>query len=237
MGFPDRANKHFYDSKIVLDTKIYQIWTLLYETLLHQLRNDHQLTKRLSGELIELSTSYGHLYCICTGKILRGWSIFQEGNLIDGINDMKNSIDVFKELGMVLIIPYYIGLLVEAYLKLGEIETALKLLDEEMDVIMKNGLLWHEPEFNRLKGALLFAKSNETEAEAYFLKAIEAAQRQKAKLWEIRTVNDYCRLMINQGRHAEANKMLTRIYNWFTEGFDTKDLIEAKALLDELSQN
>jgi predicted ATPase len=146
-----------------------------------------------------------------------------------------------------------LALLAEAYEKAGQIEQGFTTLAEALTVVDKTGERYYEAELYRLKGELtLQSKASlgqvqdksqasqspsevEQEAEAYFLKAIEIAQKQQAKSLELRAVMSLARLWRQQGKTAEARQMLAEIYGWFTEGFDTKDLQEAKELLDELS--
>jgi len=135
----------------------------------------------------------------------------------------------------------------------GEAEAGLSVLTEALEVVYKTGECFQEAELYRLKGELMLQQfkvqgstfkvensqsaihNPQSEAEACFLKAIEVAQSQKAKSWELRAATSLARLWQHQGKRAEAHKLLSEVYNWFTEGFDTKDLQEAKALLEELA--
>ena len=155
--------------------------------------------------------------------------------------------------------PYFLALLAEAQGKTGCGEGELTVLDEALEVVDRTGVRLGEAEIYRLRGELTLQQQSrerraesmrqksdqpnpyfqipyhESEAEAYFLKAIEVARRQHAKSWELRAVVSLSRLWQRQGKKIEAHQMLSEIYNWFTEGFDTKDLQEAKVLLEELS--
>ena len=113
----------------------------------------------------------------------------------------------------------------------------LSVLAEALAQVEKTDERYYEAELRRLKGELLLMQGVETEAEASFHKAIEVARRQQAKSWELRATVSLCRLWQEQGRMAEARQMLAEIYGWFTEGFDTPDLQEAKMLLEELSRS
>jgi predicted ATPase len=150
----------------------------------------------------------------------------------------------------------FLALLAEALGKRGQVEDGLRTLTEALETSEKTGDRFSETELYRLKGELTLQKfqvSNSTfrvaspqlltpnpqaeaEAEACFQHAIEVAQRQQAKSLELRAVTSLARLWQQQGKRAEAHKLLSEIYHWFTEGFDTKDLQEAKALLDELEE-
>ena len=121
----------------------------------------------------------------------------------------------------------------EAYGKLGQAEEGLALLAEALASAYSSGERYYEAELYRLKGELLLMLGDEQEAEASFFEAIEVARQQSAKSWELRATVSLCRLWQKQGKR-EAGQLLAEVYNWFSEGFDTPDLIEARALLDEL---
>jgi predicted ATPase len=133
-------------------------------------------------------------------------------------------------------------LLAEAYGKTGQVEKGLTALTEALAAVDSTGERWYEAELYRLKGQLRLQsqvpspKSQVEEAEACFLKAIEIARKQQAKSLELRAVMSLSRLWQQQGKKEEARQMLAGVYTWFTEGFDTKDLQEAKVLLAELER-
>ena len=133
--------------------------------------------------------------------------------------------------------PYYLAVLAEAHRKTGLANEGLSVVTEALDAGHRTGERAREAELYRLKGELLLALSaeNHGEAEAYFRQALEVAHRQSAKAWELRAVMSLSRLWQHQGKKEEARRMLAEIYNWFTEGFDTADLQDAKVLLEELS--
>jgi predicted ATPase len=144
--------------------------------------------------------------------------------------------------------PYFLALLAEAYGKAGQVAEGLGVVAEALAAVDKAGERLWEAELHRLKGELSLQSrqvtdtspgqskdtSPQTEAEACLLKAIAVARQQQAKSWELRAVMSLARLWQQQGKKAEAHQLLAPVYHWFTEGFDTKDLQEAKALLDEL---
>ena len=148
---------------------------------------------------------------------------------------------MYKATGTKGFTPYFHTLLAEAYLKDGNAEEGLPLLAEAVAVIQRSSEQQHEVGVYRLKGELILQQSKvegskvEEEAEACFLLAIEIAQKQQAKSWELRTATSLARLWQQQEKRAEARDLLAPVYNWFTEGFDTADLQDAKELLDALS--
>jgi predicted ATPase len=133
--------------------------------------------------------------------------------------------------------PYGLALLAEAYAKVGQREEGLTLLAEALAVTHDSGERRWDAELYRLNGELLMARSAEDDAEAEtcFRQALEIARGRQAKSWELRAAMSLSRLWQRQGKRHEARNLLAPIYSWFTEGFDTADLQEAKALLEELS--
>jgi predicted ATPase len=133
--------------------------------------------------------------------------------------------------------PYFLGLLAESYIKTSQIEEGLTAVSAALDLVDKISEGQYEAELHRLKGELLLQQSpnNATEAASCFQKAIAIAQNQSAKSWELRAATSLARLWQSQGKHQDAYDLLAPVYGWFTEGFDTADLQDAKALLDELA--
>jgi len=132
--------------------------------------------------------------------------------------------------------------LAEAYRKDGQVEEGLTTVVEALAFVERTEERFYEAELHRLKGELTLKKSKVkgrksevVEAEAYFLKAIEVARKQEAKSWELRAAMSLARLWQKQGKRLEAQELLAPVYNWFTEGFDTKDLQDAQALLKNLT--
>ena len=127
--------------------------------------------------------------------------------------------------------------LIEAYARVGRADQTLAMIDEALAGFETSGARLSEAELYRLKGeaTMMHEPSATAEAEACFRKAIEVAKAQSAKWWELRATTSLARLLAKEGKREEARLMLAEIYNWFTEGFDTADLKDAKALLDELS--
>ena len=131
--------------------------------------------------------------------------------------------------------PHHTALVARAYETAGQIDEALTLLDDAMTIADKTGERWFAAELNRHKGELLLRQGHTEAAEELYRKALSIAGEQGAKLWELRAAASLARLRCDQGRRTEARELLAPVYGWFTEGFDTPDLVEAKALLDELS--
>jgi predicted ATPase len=152
---------------------------------------------------------------------------------------MQQGLATYRAIGAGLGLTHYLALLAEAYAQAGQTAAGLAVVAEAPDVVAKHGERFCEAELYRLQGELLLAqegtKQKRVEAETCFRQALDAARRQQAKLLELRAAMSLSRLWQQQDKRNEARELLAPIYGWFTEGFDTADLQEAQALLDELS--
>ena len=209
--------------------------------MLHQYRREGPLTQERAEATITLSTELGFPYFLTAGSILQGWSLAEQGQAEEGIAQIRHDLAAHQATGAKLQRPYGLALLAEAYRKGGQVEEALSVLAEALEVVYQTKQRHWEAELFRLKGELTLAQSSVQglgssvkEAEECFLKAIEIARKQQAKSLELRAAMSLSRLWRQQGKKTEAHKLLSDVYNWFNEGFDTKDLQEAKALLEEL---
>jgi predicted ATPase len=139
-------------------------------------------------------------------------------------------------MGSTVFLPQYLVYLANAHAQLGQIDDAWRCIDEAM-IVEASGETWYEAEVNRVAGetALMAPKPDAAKAAAYFDRALAIARQQQAKSWELRAAMSMARLWRDQGKRDEARDLLAPVYGWFSEGFDTLDLIEAKALLNELT--
>jgi predicted ATPase len=147
---------------------------------------------------------------------------------------LRSGLTAYRTTGQQAWMPYFISLLAAASDIAGQFEEALALLDEALQSAERTGERWFAAELNRQKGQLLLQQGHTEDAEQLYRKALRIAVEQEAKLWELRAATNLAWLHRDQGRKAEARDLLAPVYGWFTEGFDTQDLKEAKALLDEL---
>ncbi len=149
---------------------------------------------------------------------------------------MQQGLAAWRTTGAAVFQPYGLALLAKASAQVGQPEAGLALLTEALAMANDKGECRWDAELYRLKGEILLVRSAEhhTEAEACFCQALDIARRQQAKSWELRAAISLARLWQRQGKHAAAHELLAPIYGWFTEGFDTADLQEAKVLLEEL---
>ena len=171
------------------------------------------------------------------GTILWGWALVEQGQREEGITQMRQGLAALKATGTELDRPRLLALLAEAYGSVGQTEAGLTTLTEALATAHKTGGLLWEAELHRLKGELLLTLSAEkhAEAETCFHQALDLAHRQQAKSLELRAAMSLARLWQQQGKRDDAYALLAPIYGWFTEGFDTADLQDAKALFEALA--
>jgi predicted ATPase len=202
----------------------------------HQFRREMGAAQERAEAAIRLAQEQGFPYWMAIGSLLRGWALAHQGQAKEGIEQLTQGLSAFRATGAEHLQPYWLALLAEAHGTLGEPEEGLAVLAEALTLVDTTGERWYEPELYRLKGELLLQQSsdNHTEAEPYFHQAIGIAQNQQAKSFELRAATSLARLWQQQGKRQEAYDLLAPVYGWFTEGFDTADLIDAKALLDAL---
>ncbi len=213
--------------------------------------------------MIALGREHGFALYVAVGTVTQGCVLVQRGELEEGIVLLTTGLAQYRATGSQILVPFFLGFLAEAYWRLDKVKEGLEVLSEALRLSETNFDRFWEAELYRLKGELVLqsevrspkskvqdqeenrkAKGKgqklpipnpQSEAEACFLKAIEIARQQGAKSLELRAVMSLSRLWQRQGKKPEARQMLAEIYEWFTEGFDTKDLQEAKALLATLT--
>jgi predicted ATPase len=188
------------------------------------------------AQLAAVATEQGFAFWRAQGTIYRGWVEIKKGNVAEGISLLRTGSAAYRATGAEIYVPHHIALLAAAYEILGQIEESLTLLDEASQIIERTGERWLEAELRRYKGQLLLRQGNTEAAEELYRNALGIAMKQQAKLWELRAALSLARLRRDQGRRAEARDVLAPVYGWFTEGFDTVDLKDAKALFAELSE-
>ena len=193
---------------------------------------------------LALSAKHGFAWWTAMGNIFHGKALAALGQPAEGIVQIRQGIMDYQALGAATWVPYYLALLAEEHGRVGDVEEGLVVVAEGLGRVEKTGERWSEAELYRLKGELLLEKfkaqslqfkEGTEEAEVCFHEAIVIAQKQEAKSWELRAATSLVRLWQGQGKRTEAHALLAPVYNWFTEGFDTADLKDAKTLLDELT--
>ncbi len=174
-------------------------------------------------------------FWIAVGTIYRGWLKAKNGDVAEGISLLRSGSAAYHATGAELWMPPFITLLARACEIAGQVEEAVTLSDGALQTVERTGERWLEAELYRHKGQLLLQQGHSEAAEELYCKALSIAREQEAKLWELRAALSLARLRRDQGRPAEARDLLAPVYGWFTEGFGTPDLKEAKALLVELA--
>ena len=158
-----------------------------------------------------------------------------EGRPDEALPLLTRGLEAYRATGAGVWLPYFLSILGDAYIQAGRLDDASNALGEGLAIAETSNELCHKAELLRLNGELLLTGSHKADAaEDCFRQAIETARRQLSKAWELRATTSLARLCIRQGRHDEARRLLSGIYGWLTEGFDTPDLRSATALLDEL---
>jgi predicted ATPase len=204
-------------------------------TLLRSLVGEDAALDEWADQLVAVATEQGFPYWRAQGTIFRGWVAVKNGDVTEEISLLRSGSTAFRATGAELWMPHYIALLARAADIAGQIEEAVTLVDDALQIVERTGERWFVAELYRHKGQLLLRQGHSEAAEELYRKALSVAEEQAAKLWELRAAASLARLRCDQGRRAEARDLLAPVYGWFTEGFDTFDLKEAKALLDELT--
>ncbi|MBI3245622.1 MAG: AAA family ATPase [Deltaproteobacteria bacterium] len=246
LGYPDQALQRCQEA-LTLAQKLSHPHSLAmalnFAGFLQSFRQEGRPAQDRAEAAIALSTEQGFANWLAWGIIVRGWSLAEQGQEEEGIAQMRQGLDAYRATGSELAQTCFLALLAEGCRKVGQTEEGLSVLAEALAAVDKTDERFYEAELYRIKGELTLQQSKVEsgewkveEAEACFLKAIAIAQKQQAKSLELRAVMSLARLWQQQGKKETARQMLAEIYGWFTEGFDTKDLQEARALLEELKQ-
>jgi predicted ATPase len=214
-----------------------QALALSYAAMLHQFCGDWRSAAARAEAAMALCTEKGFAYYLAWGTIMQGWALVVQAQREDGITQMHQGLTALQATGAKRALPYYLALLAEAYEKAGQPGEGLLVLAEACAAVQKTVERRWKAELYRLKGKLLLKQGDPDahEVETCFAQALNIARRQHAKSLELRAAMSLSRLWQQQGKHVQARQRLAEIYDWFTEGFDTADLQEAKALLEELS--
>jgi len=236
LGRPDKALQLInealrrgrqFENPLNLALVLFQAATLRYQ------RREPEAALEVSKALITLAEEHSLREWEASGRSLHGWALAQSGLAESGILELEKNATLVPAVGRIQTAE----LLVQVNMVVGRADRALELTHETLARAKRTGLHEDDAELHRLKGetTLLRDASATAAAEECFRKAIEIAKEQSAKWWELRATTSLARLLAKQGKRDEARAMLAEIYNWFTEGFDTADLKDAKALLEELS--
>jgi predicted ATPase len=238
LGFPDQASA--WSSAAVAEARrlahapslALSLWV---GAILLSLVGDDAALDEHADELVSVAAEQGFSLYRAVGSIYRGWVKVKSGDVAEGISLLRSGSTAYRATGAKAVMPHFVALLAKGCEIAGQIEEAVTNIDEGLQIIERTGERWLAAELNRHKGQLLLRQGHPEAAEERFRKALSIAAEQGAKLWKLRAAVSLARLRRDQGRRAEARDLLAPVYGWFTEGFRTPDLKEAKALLDELT--
>jgi predicted ATPase len=239
-GYPDQARRCIDETVAVgreLGHPQILAFALCGAAVVEHLRRDTQLTRQHAEAAMELCREQGLPFYHALGRVLRGWALVEEGRAPEGIAEMREGLRAYRSTQARWTEPYLLALLAEAYGNAGQPHEGLRVMAEALDVIRETQECAWEAELYRIEGELLLnsgAPRARPEPEERFRRAIDTARRQEAKSWELRAAMSLGRLWQGQGKRDAARQLLTQVYGWFTEGFDTGDVQEATAMLRDL---
>jgi predicted ATPase len=205
--------------------------------MLLSIGGDNQDLDERVDELVAVAAEQAFPQWHAFGTIYRGWVKAKNGDVVEGISLLRSGSAAYRASGAELLMPHHTALLARACNIAGQIEEALTHLDDALQIAGRTGERWLEAELHRQKGELLLRQGQSEAAEELYCKALSIAKDQEAKLWELRAAVSLARLRRDQDHPVEAHEILAPVFGWFTEGFDTQDLQNAKVLLDELNEH
>jgi predicted ATPase len=240
LGYPEQALTHIHNA-LALAHELSHPYSLgfarIWAAWVYQCRRDVPAVHKHAEAAITLSTEQGFPLWAAYGTIFRGWALAMQGQGEEGMAQVLQGIASFRATGQAQIVPYLCTVLADVADHLGHTEDGLQALVEAHTLVEQQEERWWEAEVARLQGVVLLRQTEtpQAEAEAWLQRALDVARRQEAKSLELRAAMSLSRLWQQQGQQAEARALLAPISGWFTEGFDTADLQEAKTLLEELA--
>jgi class 3 adenylate cyclase/predicted ATPase len=239
LGYPDAARADA-EQALRAAREIGQAGTLMYAMsiapLTHFLSGDYGEANTLAEEVIALADERGVLFWKALGTMNRGSILALTGSPAEAIKTITSGIAGWRSTGATVWMPLFLSYLAKAHAALDQFEEAWRCIDEALTAVEATQERWCEADIHRIAGelTLLSPERDAAKAKACFERALAVARQQRAKSWELRAAMSMARLWRDQGKRNEARELLAPVYGWFTEGFDTLDLKEAKALLDEL---
>jgi predicted ATPase len=240
LGYPQQALESMKRASILAEELSHpysQAWVLTSSAWLHLYRREGRLAQQCAEAAIAISDDQGFLLVSALGTMLRGAAFVEQGEGERAVAELNRGLVAWRATGSELGRPLILSFLAPAHVQRGQLGEAQSVLGEALALVEKTDERLHEAELYRQRGDFLLVAPDEnpTAAATFFRRAIEIARHQSARSLELRATRALSRLLQEQGKKGEARKMLADIYGWFTEGFDTADLKEAKELLDELS--
>jgi predicted ATPase len=238
LGYPEQALRHSGQAIAIAEDTSHpfsRAVALAWTTSLHQLRGETRRTQELAETMLAFASEQVFPFMVAYAMVFRGWALVELGQRMEGFAQLREGVVAYRSTGVEIETSHWLSLLAEACRDTGRTEEGLRLIAEALDHIAQTGVVYYEPELWRLEGELRLRQdpADAQRAEACFRRAIEIARGQLAKSWELRAATSLARLWHDQGKRLEAQALLSPVYDWFTEGFDTADLKEAKGLLTE----
>jgi tetratricopeptide (TPR) repeat protein len=241
LGYPEQALTSVHTARALAQQLSYPFclaYALDFAIGLHQLRREAQVVQTRAEELRTLAQAQALPLWVAWAMVLHGWARTMQAHSARGIAQMWEGLAAWRAAGSDLNRPWLLALIAEAYGQAGQADEGLAVLTEALALVEKTDERWYKAELYRLKGELLLApartRDGVEEAEECFCQALSIARHQQARSWELRAAMSLGRLWQRQGQCAAARQLIAEVYGWFTEGFDTADLHDAKVLLKEL---
>ncbi|MBI3330002.1 MAG: hypothetical protein HYZ81_25260 [Nitrospinae bacterium] len=246
LGYPDQGQQRLQEVLPLAQALSHPFslaMAMVESAIAHLMRREADATQARAEAAIAISAEQGFPLWLAFGPVLRGWALAVQGQDEEGIEQLRQGLAAWRAIGNEFIRPWILAMLAEAYALSGQTEAGLAAVAEALATVEATGERFWEAELHRLRGELLlrhavgagFKPAPTEEAEACFQQALDIARRQGAKTYELRAAVSLSRLWQQQDKREAARQLLAEIYGWFTEGFDTTDLKEARALLDTLS--
>jgi len=205
---------------------------------LHLLRGEAHAAREQAEALIALATTHTLPQFLAAGRFNLGWALSAQGQGDEGVTLLCQSVTDMRATGNHTAAPQFLPVLAEAYGALGQVDAGVSIVTEALELVEQTGVRVYEAETHRIKGTLLLhqAVPDAAQAESCFHQALALARQQQARSWALRAAMSLSCLWQQQGKRNEARDLLAPIYGWFTEGHDTADLSDAKALLDGIEE-
>jgi predicted ATPase len=236
-GFPEQARKLVGDALHTIDQRSEANtagFLMIWAGLLGLLMREHEAALRHAQTLGRFAEERGSRFWQTVAEWIEGAAFVELGRLEDGLEHLGSAFRRFAAMGGTQHEPFFRCFEAHAYLHLDRPEDSQRSLERAHQCLMETNQRFYEPGILIGSAALLRHQRKLREADALLLKTIDVARNQQSRSWELRAATSLGRLRRDEGRHNEARDLLAPVYGWFTEGFDTPDLREAKALLDEL---
>jgi predicted ATPase len=240
MGYPDQAVRRAQEAVTLAEQlgHLYSLATARGQLAgIYQFRNQASLAGSWAEASRNLAIEQGFRYRQAIAEMLHGWATAEAGHPLDGVIQLRHGLEIYRSTGASMETPYFLALLASALAASNQVDTAQDTIAEALEMVRDSRSFFYEAELLRLKGSLIQAAdpTRTDDAEACFQHSLTIARQQGARSLELRTAVNICRLWLNQGKRGDAHQLVGAIYGQFTEGFDTPDLTEARAMLECLS--